>query len=179
MRAQERRRALQGQMFSREIVLAFEWLPIVTASERLSYEAEAQSSGLTDYRFWERGPKGERRTAGARPFYVPVHYMEPPSAAPLGYDVASDPGAWRVAMSARDTGESVISPPVRLIERAENARPVVLVYRPVYRGGDPASEALRREALTGFAIMIIQVAPVVLSAALETDAVSIFGFSLR
>ena len=159
-------------------VYAFEWLPLVSDRERPSYEAEGRAAGLTDYRFWEAGPDGKPREAGRRAFYVPIHYMEPPSARALGFDIAADRLRWPTAEKARDSGEMAASLP--LIEEADrrDASPVVAAYAPIYRGGDPASEAARRASLTGFALAIFRVAPLVNEAAAAVDA-SGLGFALR
>ena len=47
-------RLLAKPMLERHrLVYAFEWLPVVRASERALYEEEARDAGLTDYHFWE------------------------------------------------------------------------------------------------------------------------------
>ncbi|MGH9366061.1 MAG: CHASE domain-containing protein, partial [Thermoanaerobaculia bacterium] len=160
-------------------VYAFEWLPVVRESERAAYEAEARAAGLTDYRFWEIAD-GKPRDAGRRAFYVPIHYMEPPSAFALGFDIAADPPRWDTAETARDSGRIAASRPFGLIEEAgkPDALPVVAMYGPVYREGDPASDTARRAALSGFTMAIFRVAPLVTSAAAAVDA-SGLGIVLR
>jgi CHASE1-domain containing sensor protein len=161
------------------LVYALEWLPLVVASERAAYEAEARAAGLSDYRFWEIAD-GRPREAGRRDYYVPIHYMEPPSAVALGFDIAADPLRWGTAMTARDSGQIAASRPFGLVEDAGNpdAGPVVAMYAPVYRGGDPASSAARRTALSGFTMAIFRVAPLVNTAAATVDA-SGLGLVLR
>ena len=160
-------------------VYSFEWLPFARDSERRSYESEANDAHMTGYRFWERGPEGRPIVAGSRAFYVPIHFMEPPSLKALGFDIASDDFRWSTAGSARDSGEVVASPPFGLIEDAGQAGPpVVAAYAPVFRGGDPGSAAERLNALSGFALAIFRVAPLVDKAASEVDA-SGLGLLLR
>jgi serine/threonine-protein kinase len=173
-------RLLAGPMLTRhQLVYAFEWLPLVRESERALYEEEARNAGLTDYRFWEIAD-GKPRAAGRRDYYVPIHYMEPPSALALGFDIAADPLRWATAQTARDSGRIAASRPFGLIEDAgkPDALPVVAMYAPVYKGGDPASDAGRRALLTGFAMAIFRVAPLVGSAAADVDA-SGLGLVLR
>ncbi len=162
------------------LVYAFEWLPLVRESERSLFEAEARDAGLTEYHFWESGPDGKPRESGSRPFYVPVHYMEPPNALALGFDIAAEPHRWSTAETARDSGQIAASRPFALVEDAgkPDAPPVVAMYAPVYREGDPASETGRRAALSGFAMAIFRVAPLVDSAASAVDA-SGLGLILR
>lgn len=173
-------RLLTGPMLMRHrLVYAFEWLPVVRESERPLYEEEARNAGLTNYRFWEIAD-GKQREAGRRDYYVPIHYMEPPSALALGFDIAADPLRWSTAETARDSGAIAASQPFELIEDAENsdASLVVGMYAPVYREGDPASSVGRRAALWGFTMAIFRVAPLVSSAAATVDA-SGLGLVLR
>jgi serine/threonine-protein kinase len=161
------------------LVYAFEWLPVVRQSERSLYETEARNAGLTDYRFWDAGSDGPRE-AGPRPTYVPIHYMEPPNASALGFDISANPLRWATAEQARDEGRMTASRPFTLIEDAEktDAVPVVALYFPLYREGDPGSEAARRETLIGFAMAIFRVAPLVERAVSAADASSL-GLVLR
>jgi CHASE1-domain containing sensor protein len=163
-----------------KLVYAFEWLPLVRESERSLYESEARDAGLAGYRFWEAGPDGKPREAGVRPAYVPIHYMEPPSALALGFDIAADPLRWSTAEKALVSGLISASSPFRLIEdaRKPDAMPVVAMYVPLYREGDPGSEEARRASLTGFAMAIFRVGPLVESAASAVDA-SGLAFALR
>ena len=154
---------------------------MVHESERRAYEAEARAAHLIDYEFWEKGPDGKRITAGRRSSYVPIHYMEPPSAFALGFDIASDEIRWATAGLARDRGEIVASPPFGLVEDeipARDTAPVVAAYAPVFRDGDPGSQDARIASLKGFTIAVFRVAPLVDKAASEVDA-SGLALSLR
>jgi serine/threonine-protein kinase len=155
----------------RRLVYAFEWLPLVRDPERAAYEAEARDAGLTNYRFWEV-VDGKPREAGRRASYVPIHFMEPPSALALGFDVAADPVRWSTAEKARDSGRIAVSTPFKLVEDAgrPDALPVVGMYMPVYEGGDPGEDLTRAAALSGFVMAIFRVEPVVASAAAVVDA---------
>ncbi len=159
-------------LFRHQLVYAFEWLPLVHESERSLFEAEAREAGLTGYRFWETGPDGKPREAGRRPYYVPIHFMEPPSEFALGFDIAANPLRWSTAEKARDSGAIAASPPFGLIEEAgkPDASPVVAMYAPLYKEGDPGSDAARRDALSGFAMAIFRVSPLVGRAAAAVDA---------
>ncbi len=160
------------------LVYALEWLPVVLESERSSYEAEARAAGLMNYRFWESGPDGKPREVGSRLFYVPIHYMEPPRALALGFDIAAEPDRWRNAEKARDLGQITASGPFQLIEEARkpDASPAVAMYAPVYKEGDPGSEAARRAAVTGFAMAIFRVGPLVDDVAAKASGLA---FALR
>ncbi len=174
-------RLLTAPMFKRyRSVYAFEWLPFVREEHRPALESEARSAGLPDYRFWEAGLDGAQRAAGRRPFYVPIQFMEPPSLAALGFDIASEPLRWATAETARDKGQIAASPPFPLIEDAgrPDASPAVAVYAPVYVEREPATAAERRAALIGFAQVIFRVAPLMDTAASQAGA-SGLGFTLR
>ena len=174
-------RRLTFSMLERHrLVYAFEWLPLVRESERSLFEAEARDAGLADYKFWDPGPDGKPVAAGSRPFYLPIHYMEPPSAGALGFDIAANPSRWATAERARDSGRIAASSPFQLIEdaRKPDALPVVALYAPQYKEGDPGVEDARRAALTGFAMTIFRVAPLVDVAAAGAYPDGL-GFALR
>src|SRR5262245_47641325 len=97
-------------------VAAFEWLPWVRQEHRETFEAEAREAGQTDYRFWETGPDGKPRDSAPRPFHLPVHFMEPPSALALGFDIASDPTRLATAERSRDRGKLAASQPFILVQ---------------------------------------------------------------
>ena len=164
-------RLLAAPMLGRHrSVYAFEWLPFVREEHRADVEAEARAGGLTNYGIWETGPDGSRREAPKRPFYVPIHFMEPPGAGALGFDVASEPARRAIAEKARDTGQIVCSKPFQLVEdTGKDTSPVVALYAPVYVEGDQATVAERRAALTGFALVVFRVAPLMESVAAQTD----------
>jgi CHASE1-domain containing sensor protein len=164
-------RLLTIPMLRRRLLYALEWLPLVLDSDRAAYEAEARSAGLTDYRFREIGPDGKPREAGRRESYVPIHYMEPPSFLALGFDIASDPMRWATAERARANGQIAASRPFGLLEEAgkPDALPVVAMYSPVFREGDPELETARRSSLRGFAMAIFRVAPLVDIVAADSD----------
>jgi serine/threonine-protein kinase len=174
-------RLLADPMLHRHsVIYAFEWLPLVSDAQRLEYEAEARGAGLTDYRFWELDPDGKPRPSPRHPFYVPIHYMEPPSSLALGLDIAAEPGRWQNAERARDSGRTSTSRPFALVEDAgkPGASPAIGMYAPVYREGDPESEAARRESLIGFAMAVFRVAPLADAAASAANA-SGLAFVLR
>jgi diguanylate cyclase (GGDEF)-like protein len=98
---------------------------------------------------FESAPDGPRK-AGTRPVYYPVVYAVSSlgGVAPVGYDLAADPERGPFLRRARDTGEPVATPPVKLLIGGIG----INVYRPVYRDGAPtATVAQRRAALIGFA----------------------------
>jgi len=174
-------RFLTGPMLlNHRMVYAFEWLPRVPRAQRAAYESEGRSSGLTSYRFWETAADGAQRDAGDREEFVPIHFMEPPNSGALGFDVTSDSSRTRTAEKARDLGQIAASPPFRLVEdrNVTGASPVVALYAPTYRGGDPGAPGERIAKLMGFANAIVRVAPLVDGAASSVDA-SGLGYVLR
>ncbi len=93
---------------------------------------------------------GGPRRARTRPVYYPVVYAVSGlgGASPVGYDLAADPTRGPYLLRARDRGEPVATPPVKLLIGGVG----INVYRPVYRDGAPTrTVAERRRALVGFA----------------------------
>src|SRR5262249_53420895 len=152
-------------------VSAFEWLPFVREEGRFAAEAEARSAGLVDYRFWEIAPDGSQREAKPRAFYVPIHYMEPPSAGAIGFDVASEPARLATVEKARDTGLITASHPFTLVEDVgRDAAPAVAVYAPIFAEREYATVPQRRAGLLGFTLVVFRVAPLMDAAASKVGA---------
>ncbi len=98
---------------------------------------------------FEPSPTGPRK-ARTRPVYYPIVYAITAlgNGSPIGYDLGADPERSPFLRRARDRGEPVATPPVKLLLGGVG----INVYRPVYRDGAPtATMAQRRAALIGFA----------------------------
>jgi diguanylate cyclase (GGDEF)-like protein len=118
------------------------FLQRVPASRRGAYE---RRHGVPIVEPSDDGPRLSRPRAD----YFPITYAvsELGTAAPTGYDLGADPERGPFLNRARDLGEPVATPPVKLILGGTG----INVYRPVYRDGAPTETvAQRRAALIGF-----------------------------
>ncbi len=120
------------------------YLQRVPDSERAAFE---RSHGAKIHEMRDGAP----RTALRRETYYPVVYAVSTrgTLAPVGYDLGGDPNRAPYLRRARDSGESVATPPLPLLLGGSG----INVYRAVYRDGAPTvTVAQRRAALTGFAV---------------------------
>lgn len=119
------------------------YVPRVPAAKRAQYE---RSLGIEIH---ERAFGLALRRAAARRVYFPVTFgtSEVKPVRVRGFDLGSDPLRARFLRRARDTGQAVATPLVRLLIGGTG----INVFRPIYRDGAPvATTAERRRALTGF-----------------------------
>ncbi len=105
------------------------------------------------YPILERGPLGELRRAGPRPYYYPLMFAAATAGLnvkpPLGYDVGSDAFRGPYLLRARSSGRPAATPVMRLPVGGTG----INVFRPVYRDGAPVgTPAERKAALVGFAV---------------------------
>ena len=150
-------------------IYALEWFPRVSSAERAQTEAVAKSQGWPSFQFSEVGPRGAMVPAAERSVYFPLYYMEPPNSVALGFDLASDADRLAPLLKARDSGESVVSGRIRLVEDPPLVYSVA-VFSPVYRTSrTPESQEQRRRAFRGAAALVLRVAPVVEAALAELD----------
>ncbi|HVY96820.1 MAG TPA: diguanylate cyclase [Solirubrobacterales bacterium] len=115
----------------------------VPAARRAAFEAK---HGVPIFEPTARGPA----RAKPQPTYFPVAYAVSHygTAAPVGYDMASDPIRGPALQKAAMTGRAVSTPPLRLLLGGLG----VNVFQPVYRDGAPTrTPAERQAALIGFA----------------------------
>jgi len=114
--------------------------------ELATHAAAVRAEGFPDYRPWPAGARGE---------YAVIVYLEPfigSNTRILGYDMYSDPPRYAAMAQARDSGKTVITPRVALLQETDADRqPGFLMYVPQYAAGRPADTAeTRRAALAGY-----------------------------
>lgn len=149
-------------------IQALSWNPLVSLEQLTTFEEYTRRQGLPDFQVTESDPAGRLVRAARRPTYFVVSFIEPYSGneAALGFDVYSNP-ARRTAMDvARDSGEPVATPRIKLVQE-QGSQAGVLVFLPLYTSGDiPPDIAARRASLLGYAVGVFRLGDV-LTAALD------------
>ena len=94
------------------------------------------------------------RPRGVRDHYGPVFYLEPKTPenlAALGYDMYSDPARRAIMDAARDSGQLRMTASTQLVQDLDADQASLVIYAPVYRAGDDASNtAARRISMQGW-----------------------------
>ena len=94
------------------------------------------------------------RPDGDRDHYGPILYLEPRSRenlSAIGFDMYSETVRHAAMQAALDSGRASLSGPVHLIQDGAEQATSLLLYLPVYRGGDrPETREARREAMLGW-----------------------------
>jgi len=120
----------------------------VPAAKRAQFERGMRADGWPVSRIWERDTGGQQQEAAARDAYFPVTYLYPGAGnlAALGFDLASEPRRRRALFAAIETGKTVRTEPIRLVQSPEHW--AFLVFKPVYAqpkhaaSGDPGQPEL-------------------------------------
>lgn len=133
---------------------ALGWVSRVSQSQRQMVETEARAEGLSDFRFWEFSPTGEKRIAGQRSVYYPLLFAEPQNSNInlLGYELGSNATLKAALENARDLGQLSTSGAIEIM--TEIGKEVgFYVFLPVYKTDRiPITLTERRRDLVGFAI---------------------------
>ncbi len=137
-------------------IQALEWVPYVSKSERSKYEAAAVKDALLDFEFKEKSVNGELVRAGFRDSYYPVYYLEPyvGNERALGLDLSLNKARLSAIHKARDTGETVASAPVDLVQGV-NGSAGVLVFSAVYKMTED-----QRGSFKGLVLVVLRVSDV-------------------
>jgi PAS domain S-box-containing protein len=136
---------------------ALEWVPVVPAGERARVEAQAARELGRAFSFTQTNTVGALVRAGERPVHLPVLFAEPVAGneAALGYDLAVGPTR-RQLDQARDLGDLVLSPPIRLVQEPDRQLGYVTIM-PVFAGGAiPPTPAERRAKLAGYVQAVLR-----------------------
>ncbi len=129
------------------------YAPRVSAAQLDAHIATARAEGVAGYQVWPPGPRAD---------YAPVMYIEPLAGDNLrvvGFDLLSEPVRRSALERAAATGASTLSGRVNLVQATGTVHPgwSVLLVVPVYHPDmDTGSEAARRNALTGWVTLPLQ-----------------------
>ena len=152
-----------------EGIQALEWAPMVMAADRPAVEASIHHGHAGFAGFTQRDAQGKLQAAQARPWYLPVAFVEPleGNQPALGFDLVSNPERRAAIEAARDSGQPRASGPVTLVQERQ-LQAGFLIFVPVYGKGLPAGTvAQRREALRGMVLGVFRTSDL-LGAALGT-----------
>lgn len=135
-------------------VQTWEWLPAVTELDKLSFEKNAQASGLEGFRIWQKATDQKPIPALGRKTYYPLLHITPYSGNEhlLGFDIGSEPLERTAIEEAVRTGLVTASAPLTNCEDASTAR-LLMLFRPIYSKENPdallglIAAALQPEAL--------------------------------
>lgn len=140
-------------------IMALNWAPKVTASERREVERKLRGDGFAAQGIFEvTQDGGTRRPAGAAPCHFPVLYSEPAAGGPrvIGIDPYTRLENRAAMDAAMRHGAQWSTRPFVPIQAPEGPL-AVAVFQPVYQRDRPlASEAEREAALRGFIILVLR-----------------------
>ncbi len=128
------------------------WAPRLRAEDRAAFQDRMREHGLAGFEVTEMGPLG-RVSAGNRPEYFPVTYLEPEAGnhAALGFDLASEEQRRPALAQARDSDRLAATARTALVQGGEG----VLLVLPVYRPAPLTTLDERRAALAGVVTAVI------------------------
>jgi CHASE1-domain containing sensor protein len=134
------------------------WVPKVSSSQREDYQRAARATIDPNYQICQvdNAPDkaaGERRS-DCFPCYLSLgntHLI-----GQQGKDLSLDPEAWKAMQQARDSGEPVATPPIKMPESADG-RLGYRVFQPLFVGGSLKTVEDRRKACTGFLCLDLDV----------------------
>ena len=119
----------EGLISSQSSIHAIEWLPYITHEKRASLVADMRALGFTDFAVTTRSPSGDLVKAPEKTDYLPIAFVYPYAINQdiHGLDVLSlgyrEPQLRRVL----DTGETLLSDPLKLIQEQEGQTAYILV----------------------------------------------------
>jgi PAS domain S-box-containing protein len=126
------------QLTRNRAIKAWEWIPIVPATDRVAFETAVRAEGDKGFMIWEKDATGARVDASDRPVYHPVHLVEPLASnqKALGYDHGSEPLRRAALESALAAGRATASEPITLVQESGSQQEMLLL-RPVFTASEP------------------------------------------
>ena len=147
-------------------IKAVEYFSIVHPADREAFVESVRNDRSVDPNGY---PTFDIRPPGDRDEYWVIEYAEPArdNATVLGIDVRALPMPRRAAERARDTGEASATGRYRLAQEKGPSYGLV-IYLPVFQGGDHRNVAERRATLTAFVNVVMRVDDIFAALASET-----------
>ena len=117
-------------------IVALQWIPRISETERDSFEEQARDS-FSKFRINESNQAGDLVRAERRPVHFPVLYVQPYqlNKETLGLDLASDPAILDALQQTQDAGQMRASPRIPL-QREDRTEFGFVVRLPVYTRAD-------------------------------------------
>ncbi len=144
-------------------VTAWEWIPVVSAAEKNTFEREARQSGLENFEIWQKDDTGSRIPVSGRQYYYPVYRIAPykGNETALGYDLGSEALRLFALEEAKNTGLTSGTEAVALVQDKGN-RKGMLIFRPVYSNAE-------NPQLTGFCLAVLRLEALINQTSTDTD----------
>ncbi|UCD32608.1 MAG: CHASE domain-containing protein, partial [Desulfobacterales bacterium] len=137
--------------------------PLVMDNERAVYESLARKEGLENFKFTERTEKRELTRAAQRREYVVVYYIDPleANAPALGYDIASNPTRLQAIRHAFNSGKSVVTGRIKLVQETGNQFGVLILHPIYHQGVSLKTLEERHKSRKGVVVEVIRIGDVV------------------
>ena len=160
-------------------IQALEWIPRVLETERAKYEEEAKRDGLEDFKIVERTEQGHLVPVKEHDEYFPVYFVEPyrGNEAAVGFDLASNPERLTALNKARQSGKSIATERIILVQEEKGEKYSFLIFLPVYKKEVPLDTIEeRRKNSTGFILGVFRIGDIVENAlaSLEPKYVNVY-----
>lgn len=141
-------------------IQALSWNPLIKNAERDDYIKKAHEDNLADFEITHFDTGGQLEENTSRDDAVVVYYIEPylGNEKAMGFNIASHPGRLKAIQQARDTGKSVITERVALVQKDTAKQNLgYLLLKAVYRQGESIDTlAERRKHFLGVVVGVIR-----------------------
>lgn len=149
--------AFVGELVDHPAMLGAFWVPLVSAADRIAFEAQVQADGVVGFHIQSETEPDRATAASAPAAYYPVCYAEPavPMHFLLGRDLGGNARFRDAADRARDSGLVTAQSNMHL-GMPDECDADIGVMLAIYRNGSiPTTIEQRREHLLGFVLTVV------------------------
>jgi len=144
------RKALLGY----NTLLVVEWAPLIKDKERVAFENKVSQDGEANFKISKMDADGKLTPASKEREYAPLEFLEPleENQMLLGFDVLSAAWLRTTLIHARETGQTVATPCVRLLQDIVSKDPKngITIVEPIFQMKNPFVKNSQREPLLGY-----------------------------
>jgi len=142
---------VQEHLSTHPDIKALGWNPLIKYSERKLFEEKTRQEGFQHFHITQVDINNQQQIAAARNDYIAVHYVEPYSGneEAHGFDIASHPGRLAAIEKARDTGQTIITERIRLVQEKQDRIGYLMLKAIYHKGTHPETVNERRKHFIG------------------------------
>lgn len=130
------------------------WNPLITLHERNAFIQKVRAQGYQDFEISELDESGNLIKAKQREDYVPVELIEPyvGNRDAMGFNISSDSARLDAIHRARDTGRSIITERIKLVQKKDKNFGYLLLRAVYKKGSSITTQQERRASFIGLAV---------------------------
>ena len=164
----------QDALSRQSSIQALSWVPLIKQHQVNEYTLQAQQAGFDNFGISQMNSRNDVISATTKNEYMPVYYIEPykGNEKAMGFDLSSNPARLSAISKARDTGSTIITERIKLVQEKKDLYGYLLIKAIYLKGKSLDTLEQRRENFIGLATGVFRFEELLTSSMLKISPVN-------